>query len=181
MQIRKTLTLCETTTADATGRPCPPVTRAAAIAVLENPCAGRDVDDLSVLIEAAGALGERLAAAALALLPKPAVAYGKAALVGVAGDPEHGAALTHPRLGKPMRAAVGGGGALIPSTVKLGVAGATLDVPLGHKDEAWSFDHLDTWSLCVPDAPLPGEIVLVVAYSDGTRPHPRVGSGPGQR
>ncbi|MEM1315939.1 MAG: amino acid synthesis family protein, partial [Pseudomonadota bacterium] len=95
-----------------------------------------------------------------------------------AGDLEHGGALIHPRLGKPMRAAVGGGAALIPSNAKIGALGACLDVPLGHKDEAWSFDHFDTLTVTVADAPRADEILLVMAVADGGRPRPRCGDGP---
>ncbi|MEM1315268.1 MAG: amino acid synthesis family protein, partial [Pseudomonadota bacterium] len=115
MSVRKTLLLIETVAADPMGTPCAPITRAAALAVVKNPFAGRAVDDLSELFDLGGALGERLMSQAVARLAGPPVSYGKAALVGAAGDLEHGGALIHPRLGKPMRAAVGGGAALIPS------------------------------------------------------------------
>ena len=108
----------------------------------------------------------------------PPVSYGKAAIVGVFGDIEQGGAMIHPKLGKPMRAAVGGGKALIPSNAKVAAAGVPIDLPLGHKDEVWSFDHFDTVTVMVPDAPRPDEIVLCMAVSDGPRPHPRIGSGP---
>ena len=85
---------------------------------------------------------------------------------------EHGAALLHPRLGKPVRAAVGGGQLLMPSNVKVAAMGASIDLPLGHKDDPWSFDHIDTMSLLVPDAPRADEIKLCIAVSDGTRTHP---------
>ena len=77
-----------------------------------------------------------------------------------------------------MRAAVGGGAALIPSNAKLAALGAPIDIPLGHKDDAWSFPHFDTLTVMVADAPRPDEIVVCVAYADGPRPHPRVGAGP---
>ena len=99
-------------------------------------------------------------------------------LVGLSGDVEHGGAMIHPKLGKPMRAAVGGGKALIPSNVKVCAAGTPIDLPLGHKDEAWSFDHFDTVTIMIPDSPRPDEIVLCMAVADGGRPHPRVGTGP---
>jgi hypothetical protein len=83
--------------------------------------------------------------------------------------------LLHPKLGKPMRAAIGGGQAIIPSNVKVATAGTPIDVPLGHKDNVWSFDHFDTMTVMVPDSPRPDEIVMVVAVADGGRPHPRVG------
>ena len=91
---------------------------------------------------------------------------------------EHGGALIHPKLGKPMRAAVGGGEALIPSNCKIAAVGVPIDIPLGHKDKAWSFDHFDTMTIMVADAPRPNEIVLCIAVADGGRPLPRVGSGP---
>ena len=91
---------------------------------------------------------------------------------------EHGGAMIHPKLGKPMRSAVGGGKSVIPSNVKIGAVGDAIDIPLGHKDEAWSFDHFDTMTLMVADAPLPDEILMCMAVSDGARPHPRVGDGP---
>jgi hypothetical protein len=77
-----------------------------------------------------------------------------------------------------MRAAVGGGKALIPSNAKVAPLGAQIDLPLGHKDEAWSFAHFDTMTVGVGDAPRPDEIVLVMGVSDGPRVHPRVGDGP---
>ncbi len=115
---------------------------------------------------------------AVKMLSGSPVSYGKAAIVGLAGDMEHGGAMIHPKLGKPMRSAVGGGKALIPSNAKVAGAGESIDLPLGHKDEAWSFDHFDTMTVMVADAPRPDEIVLCMAVSDGSRPHPRVGSGP---
>lgn len=178
MEPRKTLILSETATHDQMGRPVAPVTRVVAMAVVANPFAGRQADDLSVLFEAGGALGARLSAEALSRLPGPAVSYGKAALVGTRGEMEHGAAMIHPRLGKPMRAVIGGGEALIPSNVKIAAPGGTIDLPLGHKDLAWSFDHFDTITVAVGDAPLPDEIVMVLGFADGGRLSPRCGDGP---
>ena len=178
MNIRKTLLIKETMEADGVGEPCDPITRVVAAAVVQNPFAGRFVTDLSPLFDLGGQLGERLMGEAVAALGGPPVSYGKAAIVGVAGDMEHGGAMIHPKLGKPMRAAVGGGKALIPSNAKVAAAGAAIDLPLGHKDEAWSFDHFDTITVTVADAPRPDEIVLFMAVADGGRPHPRVSSGP---
>jgi len=77
-----------------------------------------------------------------------------------------------------MRTAVGGGKAVIPSNVKVAACGGSLDLPLSHKDESWSFDHFDTITVSIPDAPKPDEIVVVIAVADGGRLHPRCGSGP---
>ncbi|MDB5518967.1 MAG: peptide synthetase [Tardiphaga sp.] len=150
-----------------------PVTRVAACAVIANPLAGRVQDDVGELIPFGAELGEFLVREALALLPQPAIAYGKAAIVGTSGDLEHAAAILHPRMGKPMRDAIGGGLAIIPSNVKIGAVGCSIDVPLGHKDDVWSFDQIDTLSIMVPNAPRPDEIVVVVALADGGRPRPR--------
>lgn len=177
MAIRKTVFVKEIVAAEA-GRPARrKVVRAAALAVVANPYAGQSVDDLAALSDLGLALGEELAPAAVALLAGAPVAYGKAAVVGADGDIEHAAALLHPKLGKPMRAACGGGEVPIPSTVKVAATGAAIDVPLAHKDELWSFDQLDTMTVMVCDAPRPGEILAVMAFSDGGRPDPRVGSG----
>ena len=178
MIVRKTGIYKDKVTADVFGNPCPPITRVVAFAVLKNPFAGQSVDDLSLLFDAGGELGQTLMAEAVSMLEGPAVSYGKAALVGTDGELEHGGAVIHPKLGKPMRAAVSGGKALIPSNAKVASMGAELDIPLGHKDEAWSFDHFDTVTMMVSDAPRAEEIVLFTAVSDGGRINPRVGSGP---
>jgi hypothetical protein len=178
MDIRKIIFHHEVVYAEA-GRAAPqPITRVAGIAMVANPYAGKHVDDLSALFDLGGALGERLMGDVVARLARPAVSYGKAALVGALGDFEHGGACIHPKLGKPMRAAVGGGKAVIPANVKVGPPGSPIDVPLGHKDEPWSFDHFDTLSLCIADSPRPGEIMVVMAVADGGRVNPRCGSGP---
>ena len=178
MKIRKTMLIQEIIEADGFGEPCDPVTRVAAVAVAQNPAAGCFVQDLSPLFDIGGQLGEMLMSRAVNMLAKPPVSYGKAAIVGVNGDMEHGGAMIHPKLGKPMRAAVGGGEALIPSNSKIAAVGGPIDIPLGHKDEAWSFNHFDTMTVMVSDAPRPDEIVLCIAVADGGRPIPRVGSGP---
>ena len=178
MTIRKIVTYRDVIEAEALGAPCEPITRVAALAVFANPLAGKRADDLSVLFDCGRDIGKRLVDEALAQLSKPAVSYGKAALIGSNSEMEHGGAIIHPKLGAPMRAAVGGGAALIPSNAKMAAPGAPIDIPLGHKDEAWSFDHFDTLTVMVADAPRPDELVLCVAYADGGRPNPRCGDKP---
>jgi len=178
MGIRKTMLIRDRTETDEMGAPCTPLIRVAALAVLRNPFAGVDQDDLTEVFGYGASLGAQLAAEAMAALEGPCVTYGKAAIVGSQGAAEHGAALLHPRLGKPVRAAIVGGQALMPSTVKVGGLGCFIDLPLGHKDEAWSFDHIDTLTISVPDAPRPDEIVVCVGLSDGARIRARVGHGP---
>ncbi|MBT6276970.1 MAG: amino acid synthesis family protein [Chromatiales bacterium] len=178
MSIRKTAIYSETLFAEA-GRPGQrEITRVAGIAVVENPLAGIYAADLSVLFDIGGDVGTQLMSAVMSRLQRPVESYGKAAIVGVAGEFEHGGACIHPKLGKRMRSAIGGGKAVISSNVKVAAAGASIDVPLGHKDEPWSFDHFDTLTVCVADAPRPNEIVIVVAVADGGRLSPRCGDGP---
>jgi hypothetical protein len=179
MHIRKIATWREEIFEELGTTPDRPVVKAVGLAVIRNPFAGQPaVQDLSALFEAGAALGARLMPGLVALLGGPPVAYGKAALVGVAGEVEHGGACVHPRLGKPMRAAVGGGAALIGSVVKVGHAGATLDIPLGHKDDAWSFAHFDAVTVSLADAPRPDEILVAMAVADGGRLRNRSGDAP---
>lgn len=174
MDIRRLLLVKDVVYAEGGLPSVVPVTRVAACAVIANPLAGRAVDDLGELIPLGAELGELLTSEALSMLEKQVMSYGKAAIVGVSGDIEHAAAILHPRMGKPIRDAIGGGQAIIPSNVKIGSVGAGIDVPLGHKDDVWSFDQIDTITLMVPNAPRPDEIVVVVALADGGRPRPRV-------
>jgi hypothetical protein len=176
--LRKTVFVRETLRSELGRAGRTPITRVAGVAVLANPFAGRFVADLTPLWDMGREVGALLMAELLELLSGPAVSYGKAAVVGTAGEFEHGGGLLHPKLGKAMREPLGGGKALIPSNVKVGAAGAVIDVPLGHKDEAWSFDHFDTMTVMVADAPRPDEIAMIVALADGGRLHPRCGSAP---
>ncbi len=176
--IRKLLTVIEETHQEA-GQPVKPATRkAAAIAVIENPFAGRHVADLADLIEIGemlgGLLGER-AVRALGIQPSQAESYGKAAIVGEDGELEHAAAILHPKLGAPLRVAVERGAALVPSAKKRGGMGAAIDVPLGHKDAAFVRSHFDAMEIRVTDAPRRNEIVVAVVVTDSGRPLPRVG------
>ena len=176
--IRKIITLREVIFSELGHEAPRPIVRAVGIGVIRNPFAGRWVEDLRPLYEAGAALGERLMPELTRLLDRPAISYGKAALVGLAGEMEHGGACVHPMLGRPMRAALGGGQALISSNVKVAAAGTLIDVPLGHKDDAWSFEHFDTLTVSVADAPRPDEIVVIMAIADGGRLHNRCGAAP---
>jgi len=156
----------------------PPVRRAVAIAVIDNPYAGRYEPKLDALIEAGEELGGLLGAKcveALGIAPGAAQSYGKAAIVGEAGELEHAAAILHPKLGAPLRAAVEKGAALVPSAKKMGTLGTAIDVPLGHKDAAFVRSHFDAIEARVADAPRANEIVVAVAVTAGGRPLPRIG------
>jgi hypothetical protein len=178
IEIRKIVTTREIIFSELGVAAAKPVVRAVGLAVIRNPFAGKFADDLRPLFEAGAVLGERLMPELIAMLDGPAVSYGKGAIVGVQGEMEHGGACVHPMLGKPMRAAIGGGKAVIGSNVKVAAPGAILDVPLGHKDEPWSFAHFDTVTVSIADAPRPYEILVAMVIADGGRLNNRCGTEP---
>jgi hypothetical protein len=149
-----------------------------AIAVIANPFAGRYADNVEELMsigeELGGLLGSRCVAA-LGIKPEEAQSYGKAAIVGEAGELEHAAAILHPKLGATLRKAVSKGAALVPSAKKVGGIGTAIDVPLGHKDAAYVRSHFDAIEARVADAPRASEIVVAIAVTDSGRPLARVG------
>jgi hypothetical protein len=154
------------------------VRKALAMAVIDNPCAGQYVENLDALIaigEELGALLGQRAVAALGIAPGQVHSYGKAAIVGEAGELEHAAALLHPKLGAPLRQAVEKGAALVPSSKKRGGMGTAIDVPLGHKDAAFVRSHFDAMEARIGDAPRANEIVVAIVVTDGGRPLPRIG------
>ncbi len=156
----------------------PPTRRAVAMAVITNPFAGRYEANLDPLMDIGEQLGKLLGeqcVAALGIAPGAAESYGKAAIVGEGGELEHAAAILHPKLGAPLRAAVDKGAALVPSAKKIGGLGSAIDVPLGHKDAAFVRSHFDAIEARVADAPRANEIVVAVAVTDSGRPLPRVG------
>ncbi len=152
-----------------------PIRRVITAAVLENPFAGSYVDDLSELIEASVSIGREISETAVAALADAVESYGKGVIVGTNGELEHAAALLHPKLGVPLRAACGGGLAIIPSAKKRGGPGTTLDIPLHYKDAAFVRSHFDAVELRIAESPTADQLVLAVAVSNGGRPLPRVG------
>ncbi|NOX39454.1 MAG: amino acid synthesis family protein [Alphaproteobacteria bacterium] len=177
-KIRKIVTTVEDTKIEMGREISPPTRRAVAVAVIENPLAGRYVEDLEPLMvigEELGALLGQRCIDALGIKPSEAQSYGKAAMVGEDGELEHAAAILHPRLGKPLRAAVEKGAALVASNKKRGGMGHPLDVPLGHKDAAYVRSHFDGMEVSINDAPRAREILVAVAVTDSGRPLPRVG------
>jgi hypothetical protein len=156
----------------------PPTRRAVAMAVVANPYAGRYADSLeqlTVIGEELGALLGAKCVEALGIRPEQAQSYGKAAIVGEAGELEHAAAILHPKLGLPLRRAVSKGAALVPSAKKVGGLGTAIDVPLGHKDAAYVRSHFDAIEARIGDAPRANEILVAVAVTDSGRPLARVG------
>jgi hypothetical protein len=177
-KIRKIVTVVEETRSEMGRVIDPPTRRAASIAVIENPFAGRYVEDLQELIDIGEELGGLLAeyaVNALGIEGPRAESYGKAAAVGENGELEHAAALLHPKLGNPVRKVLGKGAALIPSSKKRGGPGVALDIPLGHKDAAYVRSHFDGMEVRVADAPRANEIMVAVAVTDSGRPLARVG------
>ena len=174
MRIRKLVTVVEEILEDG-GKPAArPLRKVAAVAVIENPFAGRFVEDLQALVKTGEELGDLLGRRAVAALGAPVHSYGKAAVVGADGEYEHAAAILHPTLGTPFRAAVGGGKAIIPSAKKLGGPGTPIDVPLHFKDAAFVRTHFDAMEVRLADAPRSGEILVALVVTDGGRPHARV-------
>jgi hypothetical protein len=177
-KIRKIVTFVEETRGEMDKPVNPPTRRAAAAAAIENPFAGKYVEDLTELMEIGEELGTLLterAVAALGIAGPSAESYGKAAAVGENGELEHAAAILHPKLGTPVRKVLGKGAALIPSSKKRGGPGVALDIPLGHKDAAFVRSHFDGMEIRVNDAPRTNEILVAIAVTDSGRPLPRVG------
>ena len=145
--------------------------------VIANPFAGRYEADIAWMMDALNPLGLECSKRLVAALGGDVTAieaYGKGALVGVAGEIEHGA-LWHAPGGYAMRELLGQAFAIVPSTHKVGVMGDTLDIPIHHKDAAYVRSHFDTMTMVIPDAPRPDEIVYALTMSTGSRPHARVG------
>ena len=176
--IRKIIVQVDETLQEMGRTVSPPTRRALAMAVIANPYAGRYSENLDELIEIGEELGALLGqkcVQALGIAPGQAHSYGKAAIVGEAGELEHAAAILHPKLGAPLRQAVEKGAALVPSAKKCGGMGAAIDVPLGHKDAAFVRSHFDAMEARVSDAPRAEEIVVAVVVTDSGRPLPRIG------
>ena len=175
MELARIRTIVDVIHAEGFRQVATPLRKVAVGAVIKNPFAGRYIEDLSPLYEIGAELGKLLGEAAVAQLAGQAQSYGKAAIVGMDGELEHAAALLHPSLGAPLRLAVGGGESIIPSAKKMGGPGVTIDVPLHHKDAMYVRSHFDAMSFRIDDAPAADEILVIVAVTDGGRPHARVG------
>src|SRR4051812_21455844 len=176
MQIKRTLTFVDETAQEAGQRVEPVLRKVAVVAVIDNPFAGRFERDLGPLTEASAAIGKHISELAMALLgPHKPESYGKAALIGMNGEQEHGVAMLTTVFGNAMREAAGGGKAWISSLTKRVAPGATIDIPLAHKDALYVRSHYDGMTLTLHDAPLPNEIAIICAYANRGRPNHRVG------
>jgi len=175
-QIRKIVAYRETIAHDGGSGAREPLIKAVVAVVMKNPFAGRYVADLSALTAPSAALGTMMAAEAVALLGGRAVeSYGKGGIAGSAGEQEHVVACVTTPFGDAMRAAAGGGNAWVSSATKSGGPGASLDIPLAHKDALYIRSHYDAVTLAVADAPRADELLIALAFATGGRIHQRVG------
>ncbi len=177
VQVRKKITAIEEIFHE--GGPVSPVPlrRAAALAVIRNPFAGRYVEEIAGFMDDLKPLGVQMARCLVALLggdPKAVQGYGKGAIVGSAGELEHGA-LWHVPGGYAMREILGDAKAIVASTKKVGGPGTRLDVPITHVNASYVRSHFDAMEVGLADAPRADEILLALAMTTGPRVHARVG------
>lgn len=154
-----------------------PPRRGAALTVIRNPFAGRYVEEIAGFMEDLKPLGLAMARDLLAALggdPKRIEGYGKGAIVGEAGELEHGA-LWHAPGGYGMREVLGGAKAIVASTKKVGGPGTRLDVPVTHVNASYVRSHFDAIEIGLADAPRADEILFALVMTTGARVHARVG------
>ena len=175
-QVRAFHSFVQETHHDIGPAPEQPLIKAAVAVVIANPFAGQWVEDLSPLTVPSASLGTELGARALALLGgRPAESYGKGGIAGTNGEQEHVVACVTTVFGNALRDAIGGGEAWISSATKVGAPGVTIDIPLAYKDEVYVRSHYDAITIALPDAPRPGELVIIAAVATGGRVNARVG------
>jgi len=154
----------------------PPLRKIVLAAAIANPYAGRFSSNLELIVADSPALGEEFGRRVQALLGSDKVeSYGKAAIVGMSGEYEHGNAFLTGIFADPVRDAIGGGRAWIPSSGKRGAPGTSIDIPLAHKDALYVRSHYDTVTVSFSDAPGPDEVVIAVAVATRGRLHARLG------
>lgn len=155
----------------------PILRKVAVVAVVENPYASKPfTKDLSAATKASEALGQKIASKAVTAMGNFAVqGYGKGGVVGIEGEQEHAVAMLTTVYGNVLRDAVGGGVAWISSATKRAQPGASIDIPLAHKDALYVRSHYDAMTITLPDAPLPNEIAIIFCISNRGRPNARVG------
>jgi hypothetical protein len=176
--VRKTLILREDTLANESGQLADgdKLRKIVLAAVIQNPYAGKFSRNLDKLIKDSGKLGRVFGKQIAGLAGKRKImSYGKACIVGIQGEYEHGNALLTTTFADPVRAAVGGGKSWVPSTGKVGGPGTAIDIPLAHKDALYVRSHYDTITVSLADAPQPDEIVIFFAFATRGRLHARLG------
>jgi len=176
LAVRRLYTFVEHVLVAAGPPEAPPLRKVAAVAIVNNPYAGRYVDDLQPLVAASEAIGVQLSGLVLdALGSFGAQSYGKGGIVGLAGEQEHVNALLTTTFAEPLRRALGGGKAWIPSFTKRAAPGTPIDVPLACKDALFVRSHYDGMTITLADAPLPDEIALIICAANRGRLNARVG------
>jgi hypothetical protein len=176
IHIRRSFAIVEERREEAGRSAARPLRRVAAVAVVENPYAGRYVDDLKPMIEGSVQLGQDIADIALRAFGQHEVqSYGKGGIVGLAGEQEHANALLTTAFANPIRDAIGGGDAWISSFTKKGGPGTLIDIPMNHKDDVYVRSHYDGMSVMLPDAPMPDEVAVIFCIANGGRLNARVG------
>jgi hypothetical protein len=176
IKIRRSFAIVEERKEEAGQAAAQPLRRVAAVAVVENPYAGRYVADLKPMIDGSVALGRDMADIALQAFGQHEVqSYGKGGIVGLAGEQEHANALLTTAFANPIRDAIGGGDAWISSFTKKGAPGTLIDIPMNHKDDVYVRSHYDGMSLVLPDAPMPDEIAVIFCIASRGRLNARVG------
>jgi hypothetical protein len=174
MQVRKWLTVVEEIAHDGGPRADPPLRKAAVVAVIANPYAGRWSEDLSELVDPSGDLAAELVTRARQALGAEAESCGKGAIVGVAGEQEHGVACMTTPFGDALRDGIGGV-TWVTSNSKVAAAGTAIDIPLAYKRALFVREFYDTITVSVPDGPRPDEIAVIVAMASAGRVHSRLG------
>lgn len=177
MEIRKLFTFVEESYSESGQMIDPPLRKVAVTAIIKNPYAGKPfVEDLSESIDASEKLGAKIASMGVDAMGDLGVqSYGKAAVIGLNGEQEHGVSCLTSVYGNAMRAAVGGGKAWVSSVTKRASPGSTIDIPLAHKDALYVRSHYDAMTIQLADAPLPDEIAVICAFSNRGRPSSRCG------
>jgi hypothetical protein len=176
LRIRRTFTVVEERLIEAGQGADTPLRKVAAVVVLENPYAGRYVEDLSPMIEASRRLGVAMAKRTIAALdPYQVQSYGKAGIVGLAGEQEHANALLTTTFANPFREALGRGDAWISSMTKVASPGTLIDVPMNCVDDVYVRSHYDGMTVVLPDSPLPDEIAIIFCLANRGRLNARVG------
>lgn len=176
-KVRKFLTITEEIYHEGGPVSAEPLKRAAIVAVIENPFAGAYHAEIAGFMKDLEPLGLTMARRLIDALggdPAAIQGYGKGAIVGQAGELEHGA-LWHVPGGYAMREALGDAKAIVPSTKKVGGPGTRLDVPVTHINASYVRSHFDAMEVGVPDGPRANEIALVLVMTTGARVHARVG------
>ena len=175
--IRKLAVFFEEIVHDGGPAAAEPRRRAAAMALVKNPFAGKYEEDIEAAMDDLKPLGAELTERLIAALGGDAEkidGYGKGAIVGTQGEIEHGA-LWHVPGGYAMRERLPNSMAIVPSAMKVAGFGATLDIPLGHTNAAYVRSHFDAITVSAPDGPRPDEILFCLAMSCGGRVHARMG------